>query len=136
MEYGSGHGLLKSASMKVTTHKDLVVWRKSIDLASKVYSATNRLPDAEKHGLQAQMRRSAVSVASNIAEGAGRTGRAEYIRFLNIARGSLTELETQVYIISDLRLLEDRELRLKEDVAEVGRLLTSLIQKLREQQSR
>ena len=122
--------------MKVTSHKDLVVWRKSIDLASKVYSATNRLPDVEKYGLQAQMRRSAVSVASNIAEGAGRTGRAEYIRFLNIARGSLTELETQVYIISDLRLLEDRELRLKEDVAEVGRLLTSLIQKLREQQSR
>ena len=122
--------------MKVTSHKDLIVWRKSIDLASKVYSATNRLPPVEKYGLQVQMRRSAVSVASNIAEGAGRTGRAEYIRFLNIARGSLTELETQVYIISDLRLLEDRELRLKEDVAEVGRLLTSLIQKLREQQPR
>ena len=120
---------------KISSHKDLVVWRKSLALASKIYSATNALPPHERYGLLAQMRRSAVSVASNIAEGAGRTGRAEYIRFLNIARGSLTELETQIFITSELQMI-DSDLHLAEDVAEVGRLLTTLIQKLREQQSR
>ncbi len=120
---------------KLSSHKDLVVWRKSVALASKIYSATSSLPPQERHGLQAQMRRSAISVASNIAEGAGRTGRLEYIRFLNIARGSLTELETQVLITSELRLI-DRGLGLDEEVAEVGRLLTALIQRLREQPSR
>ena len=121
--------------MRVNSHKDLIVWRKSIALASKVYAATKNMPPAERHGLQAQMRRSAISVASNIAEGAGRTGRTEYIRFLNIARGSLTELETQVYITCNLALL-DPQTRLEEEVAEVGRLLTALIQRLREQQPR
>ena len=120
---------------RVSSHKDLIVWQKSLALASKIYAATRNLPPHERHGLQSQMRRSAISVASNIAEGAGRTGRTEYIRFLNIARGSLTELETQLYITSDLEWI-DRSLHLEEDVAEVGRLLTSLIQKLREQRSR
>ena len=120
---------------RLSSHKDLIVWRKSVALASKIYSATSDFPPGERHGLQAQMRRSAVSVASNIAEGAGRTGRAEYIRFLNIARGSLTELETQVLITSELKLI-DRAHALDEEIAEVGRLLTSLIQRLREQQSR
>jgi four helix bundle protein len=119
----------------ISSHKDLVVWKKSLALATKIYAATRSLPAHERHGLQAQMRRSAISVASNIAEGAGRTGRAEYIQFLNIARGSLTELETQVYITSDLNLI-DRRLQLEEEIAEVGRLLTSLIQKLREQRPR
>lgn len=116
----------------VTSHKDMLVWQRSVALASKIYAATGKLAKHERSGLSTQMRRSAVSVASNIAEGAGRTGRVEYLRFLNIARGSLCELETQVFITNNLSLIE-RELHIEEDVAEVGRLLTALIRKLREQ---
>jgi four helix bundle protein len=115
----------------ISSHKDLIVWQKSISLASKVYSATNSLPDHERYGLSSQMRRSALSIASNIAEGAGRAGRGEYIQFLSIARGSLAELETQICISGNLRLI-DEKLRLEEEAAEVGRLLTALIRKLRE----
>ncbi|HEY4367220.1 MAG TPA: four helix bundle protein [Steroidobacteraceae bacterium] len=116
---------------KISSHKDLIVWRKSVSLASKVYVATTQLAKDERYGLSSQMRRSAVSVASNIAEGAGRAGRAEYIRFLDIARGSLSELETQIFIIADLKLIDSAP-TLQDDVAEVGRMLSGLIRKLRE----
>jgi four helix bundle protein len=81
------------------------------------------------------MRRCAVSVASNIAEGAAQGSRAEYIRFLAIARGSLSELETQVYICRGLQIL-DNGAQLEELVSEVGRLLTGLIRRLRENRER
>jgi four helix bundle protein len=116
------------------SHKDLHVWRKSVALASKVYNATSDLPDDERYGLTRQIRRSAVSVASNIAEGAARGRRTEFIHFLTIARGSLTELETQVLIAANLRMLNEA-LRLDEDIAEVGRMLTALIRKLTEQRT-
>lgn len=119
-------------SHKVTSHKDMLVWQRSVALASKIYAATAELARHERSGLSTQMRRSAIAVASNIAEGAGRTGRAEYLRFLNIARGSLCELETQVFITIDLKLI-DRGLQLEEEIAAVGRLLTALIRRLREQ---
>lgn len=116
----------------VRNHKDLIVWQKSVALASKIYSVTRKFPDEERFGLCSQMRRSAVSIASNIAEGAGRNRRGEYIRFLDIARGSVSELETHVRVTTDLQFL-DPTLHVDEDVAEVGRLLTVLIRKLREQ---
>ena len=116
----------------VKSHKDLMVWQKSVALASKIYLVTSRFPDAERQGLSLQMRQSALSVATNIADGAGRAVRAEYIRFLDIARGSLAELETQVHITGNLQLI-DQPLQLHEDVAEVRRLLTGLIRKLREE---
>jgi four helix bundle protein len=116
----------------VKSHKDLMVWQKSVALASKIYLATSRFPEAERQGLSLQMRQSALSVATNIADGAGRAVRAEYIRFLDIARGSLAELETQVHITGNL-LLIDQQLGLHEDVAEVRRLLLALIKKLREE---
>jgi four helix bundle protein len=116
-------------------HKDLIVWQKSVALASKIYSATRKFPDEERFGLSSQMRRSAVSIASNIAEGAGRNRRGEYIRFLDIARGSASELETHVLVTTDLQLL-DPALHVDEDVAEVGRLLAMLIRKLQEQRPR
>lgn len=119
-------------SHKVTSHKDMLVWQRSVALASKIYAATAELARHERSGLSTQMRRSAIAVASNIAEGAGRTGRAEYLRFLNIARGSLCELETQVFITIDLKLI-DRGLQLEEEIAAVRRLLTALIRRLREQ---
>jgi four helix bundle protein len=120
---------------KLRTHKDLSVWRKSVSLASKVYSATERFPNSDRYTISAQMRRSAVSVASNIAEGAARGSRAEYIRFLNIARGSLSELETQICICVELHLIE-RSTGLEEDTAEIERMLSGLTRKLREHRER
>ena len=83
-------------------HKDLDVWKKSLDLVEEVYNWTKLFPDVEKYGLISQMRRAAISIPSNIAEGSARKGDKELIYFVNIAIGSVSELETQ-YIIA-LRL--------------------------------
>ena len=116
------------------SHKDLIVWKKAILLASEVYNATSELPDDERYGLTRQIRRCAVSVASNIAEGAARGRKAEFIHFLIIARGSLTELETQVLIATNLKMLS-QHLELQTSISEVGRLLTALIRRLTEQRT-
>ena len=76
-------------------HKDLNVWKSSIQLAKQVYHVTDEFPKEETYGLVSQMRRAAVSVASNIAEGAARRGTREFIRFLHMAAGSASELDTQ-----------------------------------------
>lgn len=83
-------------------HKDLEVWKKSMDLVESVYQMTNSFPDSEKFGLTNQIRRAVVSIPSNIAEGSGRKSDKELIQFIHIAIGSLAEVETQ-YLIS-LRL--------------------------------
>jgi four helix bundle protein len=114
---------------QISSHKDLLVWQKSVTLASKVYRVTRELPDEERYGLTRQIRRAAVSVASNVAEGAARSRRREFIHFLNIARGSLTELETQVSIAMALNMLRP-ECQLEEDIREIGRMLTGLIRRL------
>jgi four helix bundle protein len=114
---------------RISSHKDLLVWQKSVTLASKVYRVTTELPDEERYGLTRQIRRAAISVASNVAEGAARSRKGEFIHFLNIARGSLTELETQVSIAMELKMLRP-EHRLEEDIREIGRMLTGLIQRL------
>jgi four helix bundle protein len=119
----------------MSNHANLLVWQKSVALASKIYAATRKFPAEERLELSSQMRRSAVSIASNIAEGAGRNRRDEYIRFLDVARGSASELETHVAVTTRLELV-DPELRLTEEVAEVGRLLAMLIRNLREQRPR
>ncbi|MGO4906193.1 four helix bundle protein [Flavobacterium sp. W20_MBD1_R3] len=79
-------------------HKDLEVWKKSMDLVVTVYQITQMFPDTEKYGLTIQMRRAAVSIPSNIAEGAARKGDKELMQFLYISIGSLSELETQYLI--------------------------------------
>lgn len=76
-------------------HKDLDVWKKSMDLVESIYKITQIFPDSEKFGLTTQMRRAVVSIPSNIAEGSARKGDKELIQFLHIAIGSLSELETQ-----------------------------------------
>lgn len=80
-------------------HKELDVWKKSIDLVELIYSLTSSFPESERFGLTSQMRRAAVSISSNIAEGSARKSNKELLQFLNIALGSLAELETQYIIV-------------------------------------
>ena len=103
-------------------HKDLEVWKKSMDLVVKVYQITQLFPDAEKFGLTSQMRRAAVSIPSNIAEGAARKGNKEFIQFLYIAIGSLSELETQYLIAIRLEFIKKEE-ALELQMIEVKKLL-------------
>jgi len=94
-------------------HKELDVWKKSMDLVESIYKISNTFPDDEKFGLTSQIRRAAVSIPSNIAEGAGRKGDKEFIQFLHIALGSLTELDTQYIIAVRLQyIVKNEELEL------------------------
>ena len=87
---------------------DLRIWHKAIDIATEVYKATANFPKEEKYGLTSQIRRSAVSVPSNIAEGAGRNGEGEFCHFLGISNGSSYELQTQLIISNRLELINDK----------------------------
>jgi four helix bundle protein len=87
-------------TMKI--HQDLNVWKNSTQLAIEIYNLTKKFPREEIFGVTAQIRRAAFSVPSNISEGAARDSRTEFIRFLNIANGSLSELETQLYITKEI----------------------------------
>ena len=89
----------------MATHKELDVWKEAISLVTDIYKLTADFPEAEKFGLVSQMRRAAVSVPSNIAEGASRGTNKEYVHFLNISLGSLSELETQIIISENLGFL-------------------------------
>ena len=112
-------------------YKELQVWQKSYDLCLKLYGLTSKFPNDEKYGLTSQMKRSAVSIPSNIAEGYGRKTTADYIRMLYIAYGSVCELETQVLLAGDLGYIEQSPLdALKSDIAEVERMLKALINSL------
>ena len=92
-------------------HQNLDVWKDAMLLVTHVYQLTATFPDNERFGLTGQMRRAAISVPSNIAEGAARGSRAEFIRFLHIARGSLSELDTQLLLAVQLNLtLETHQL--------------------------
>lgn len=88
-------------------HRELFIWQKGVELAVKCYELTQSFPQSEMYGLTSQIRRASVSVASNIAEGYGRNSRKEYIRFLNIALGSLRELDTQLLIAQQANLTEN-----------------------------
>ncbi len=90
-------------------HHDLQVWQLGMTLVKDIYVLTQKFSDSEKYGLCSQMRRAAVSIPSNIAEGAARSGNKEFLRFLFIARGSLSELETQAMIAQDLGLIENHK---------------------------
>ena len=94
---------------KIKTFRDLKVWQKGIELVKEVYSITKKFPSDELYGLISQMRRSAVSIPSNIAEGFRRKYAKEHKQFLNIALGSCAELETQVVIARDLNYLNTEQ---------------------------
>ncbi len=110
------------------THEKLEVWRESMRLVRTVYEMTKGFPKEEIYGLTQQMRRAAVSIPSNIAEGAARDGKKEYAYFISIARGSLAELNTQVKIGQMLGYTEEIP-EVKKQMATVGRLLTGLYKK-------
>ncbi len=90
-------------------HYDLEIWQDAMRLVRETYGVTGKLPSDERFGLVTQMRRCAVSIPSNIAEGAARGSKAELVRFLMIARGSLLELDTQLRICEDLGFLDDHK---------------------------
>ena len=113
-------------SKEIKNHKDLEVWKKSMDLVSNIYKITESFPNKELYGLTNQIRRAAVSVPSNIAEGAARNSKKEFIQFLYIALGSLSELETQIIIANRLEYLNNLD-TLSEDLKFVQKLINGLI---------
>ncbi|MEA2038500.1 MAG: four helix bundle protein [Thermodesulfobacteriota bacterium] len=117
----------------VKTYRDLVVWQKSMVLVTEVYEISKEFPKDELYGLTSQIRRCAISLPSNIAEGYGRNSTNDYIHFLRIASGSLYELQTQMEISLNLQYIDRREFEsLYELSREIERMLSSLIRKLRE----
>ena len=117
----------------VKTYRDLLVWQKAMQLVTQIYSITKNLPREELYGLTSQIRRSSVSIPSNIAEGYGRNSRNDYLRFLQISIGSLFELQTQLEICLNLKYLpENNHSEIYEQSREVERMLSSLIRKLNE----
>ncbi|HFK5503691.1 TPA: four helix bundle protein [Elizabethkingia anophelis] len=93
----------------IKSHKDLKVWQESMDLVKDIYELVQNFPAEEKYNLTSQIKRSSVSIPSNIAEGAGRKSNLEFIQFLNIASGSLSELETQLEIAIRLKFITENE---------------------------
>jgi len=117
-------------------YKDLKVWQRSYQLCLEIYKITKGFPREERYSLTSQIRRAAVSIPSNIAEGYGRKTTLEYIRFLYIAYGSNCELETQILLSGDLGYIERGKLEmLKQGIREVERMLKALIQSLEKKHS-
>lgn len=116
----------------VKSHKDLIVWQKSMNLAHMIYALTKHFPKEEMYGLTSQMRRSAVSIPSNIAEGKQRSTRKDFVQFLRIAIGSAAELETQLLLSIDIYPSE--KVQITEAISlvnEIQRMLGSIIIKLK-----
>jgi four helix bundle protein len=115
------------------THRDLDVWKLSLDWVEAIYRCSAAWPSDERFGLVSQVRRAAVSVAANIAEGAGRNGTGEFIHFIGIARGSLAEVETHLLIGARLGYLESGTLQpLLADMERIGRMLSALSTRLKQ----
>ncbi len=119
------------AAQQIGSYRDLRIWKLAIELTVESYKVTGGFPKAETYGLTSQIRRSATSVAANIAEGYGRDNRGSYLQFLRIAQGSLKELETHLIVATRLGFLESStETKLLIDTDDIGRMLRSLIRKL------
>ncbi|HLJ23903.1 MAG TPA: four helix bundle protein [Candidatus Acidoferrales bacterium] len=117
-------------------YRELAVWSRSMDLVEVCYQLSRRLPQSEAYGLASQIRRAAVSIPANIAEGHGRRSLSEYIQHLSIANGSLEELETHLMISGRIDYLEENEIiSALEASAEIGRMLGSLIENLRDKRA-
>ena len=125
---GGGYERLRRIIMVGSrSYRDLIVWKKSVDLVSKIYVSTRAFPKEEMYGITSQIRRAGVSVPANIAEGQGRNSRGEFRQFLGIAQGSLAELETLLIISGNLQYLTPSGTdELLKKCREVGRLLAGL----------
>ena len=122
---------METSSTKLKSYKELVVWQKAVELVAEVYAATAQFPREEIFGLTSQLRRSAVSVPSNIAEGQGRATKGEFVQFLANARGSICELETQILIARKLGCLSPEGGQiLASRTTEVARILNGLLTSL------
>lgn len=115
------------------SHKELIVWQKSMELVEMVYKITNKLPKSEIFGLSSQMQRASIAIPSNIAEGAKRGHRLEYIQFLRVANGSAAELETQLILTEKLYPTEQNNIQkanlLLEEILKMLHSLISVLKK-------
>ena len=112
---------------KPQCYRDLLVWQKGIQLAKVIYQLTAKLPSEERYGLISQMRRAAVSVPSNLAEGQARKSTAEFIQFISIAEGSVAELDTQLFLCIELGCLKHTETAAGQElIGELRRMLNAL----------
>jgi len=110
-------------------HKDLIIWQKSMDLVEEIYQISSFFPKEEMYGLSSQIRRAIVSVPSNIAEGAGREGKKEFKKFLYIALGSISEVETQILIAKRLNYIDECDTILKK-IWNIKKMIKNFIIKL------
>jgi four helix bundle protein len=116
-------------------YKDLIAWKKGMELVAIIYDATDGFPSHEQFGLVSQLRRAAVSVPSNIAEGKAHYSNRDFVRFLRHARGSLAEIETQVLIAEQRKYLTDATAaKLSQQLDELGRILSGLINSLKDRE--
>lgn len=118
--------------MKTNSFKDLIVWQKSYKLALEIYGTTKSFPKEELSGLSSQMRRTAISIPSNISEGYSRQHKKEYSHFLSISYGSLSELETQSLLAKDLGYINEESYKIFENLfKEVGGMLYRMLNPIR-----
>jgi four helix bundle protein len=118
--------------MYIKSYKELIVWQKSVVLVKEIFILTKRFPHSEIYGITSQMRRAAVSIPSNIAEGYGRKSTKAYAQFYAVSYGSALELETQLIIAKDLRLASLETFKKAEDLlTEVLKMLNSMLTKMR-----
>jgi four helix bundle protein len=122
---------IQNSESRIRSFRDLKVWQNAMNLVTQVYELSDKFPAKEQYTLTSQLRRAAISVPSNIAEGSSKRSLREYIRFLNIAHGSLAEIETQLEIAVRLNYISaDVILKLVPQVSEIGRMLNGLINSL------
>ena len=115
----------------INSYRDLIVWQKAIDLAVEIYRLVKKLPKEETYGLSDQMRRAAVSIPSNIAEGRNRSSSKDFSRFLYIAKGSTAEIETQLFICVKLDYLEESDIKIALNLCtEICKMINSMVAKL------
>lgn len=118
--------------MEERAHRKLDVWKKSLLFAKEIYTITSKYPSSETYGLVSQMRRATISVPSNLAEGAARTGKKEFLQFINIAQGSLSELDTQIELSMMLNYIsKDEHGGLMEELRTISKMLFGLSKSLK-----
>jgi four helix bundle protein len=119
----NGQNLVATGAMTMRPHHKLEAWSKAIELVTDLYKCTEKFPAAERYGLTSQLRRAAVSIAANIAEGAGRRSKKEFAYFLSNSQGSASEVETELIIASKLGYLNEQTfLQLLNQLDQIGRL--------------